>query len=296
MRISQKIVPAVLLALLLSPVSLVAQSDSVAAAVEEESLIAPSLDFIAVQRQDNSIDLKAAMQAKIKGSFYKLRLLKVSFFQVGDTAEKALGFVITNEHGKAVLNVKTAALILPKDGKLAFKAVFSGNKQMEAAEGETSFKRAVLEMRPVKEDSLLTVKLKLLIPGAEADSTLKDLTIGLFVKRSFNPLKIGEGTTDENGEVTIEVPANLPGSDKGDLTLVARLDENEVFGNIEAATVQPWGLPVSDKTENQPRALWSAHPPLWMLITFILLMTVVWGHYIVIVYQLVRLRKEEPAV
>lgn len=294
--IAQNIMHTVLLALLLTPVSLVAQTDSAAAAADEESLISPSLDFIAVQRPDNSIDLKAAMQAKIKGSFHRLRLLKVSFLQVSDTAEKPLGFVITDKLGKAVLNVKAAALVLPKDGKLSFKAVFSGNKQMEAAEGETTFKRAVLEMRPVKEDSLLTVNIKLLVPGAEADSALKDLTIGLFVKRSFNPLKIGEGTTDENGEVTIEVPANLPGSEKGDLTLIARLDDNEVFGNIEAATVQQWGLPVSVQTENQPRALWSAHPPLWMLITFILLMTVVWGHYIVIVYQLVKLRKEEPAV
>jgi hypothetical protein len=295
-RISQKIVQSVLLALLLSPVSLYAQTDSAAAVAEEESLISPSLDFIAVQKSDNTIDLKAAMQAKIKGSFHKLRLLKISFVQVSDTAEKALGFVITDEQGKAVLNVKAATLLAPANGNLSFKAVFSGNKQMEAAEGETTFKRGVLEIRPVKEDSLLTVNIKLLVPGAGADSTLKDLSIGLFVKRSFNPLKIGEGTTDENGELTIEVPANLPGNDKGDLTLFARLDDNEVFGNMEATTVQQWGIPVSDKLENQPRALWSAHPPLWMLITFIVLMSVVWGHYIVIVYQLFRLRKEEPAV
>jgi hypothetical protein len=35
---------------------------------------------------------------------------------------------------------------------------------------------------------------------------------------------------------------------------------------------------------------------MWMLITFIILMTAVWGHYIVIVYELFRLRKEQPAV
>jgi hypothetical protein len=32
-----------------------------------------------------------------------------------------------------------------------------------------------------------------------------------------------------------------------------------------------------------------------MLITFIVLMVAVWGHYIIIVYELIRLRKEQPA-
>ena len=118
--------------------------------------------------------------------------------------------------------------------------------------------------------------------------------IGIFVRRSFSPLKIGEGTTDENGEVIVEIPNNLPGDDKGNITLLAKLDENETFGNLEASTVQNWGLPVSAKIEEQPRALWSAHPPIWMLVTFIVLMVVVWGHFFVIVYELFRLRKEEP--
>jgi hypothetical protein len=75
---------------------------------------------------------------------------------------------------------------------------------------------------------------------------------------------------------------------------MAKLDENEMYGNLEASVVQKWGIPVSDKIQDQPRALWSSHPPLWMLITFFILMAVVWGHYIVIVYQLIKLRKEEP--
>jgi hypothetical protein len=95
--------------------------------------------------------------------------------------------------------------------------------------------------------------------------------------------------------MTVEVPADLPGDAKGNITLLARLDENETFGNLEASVQQQWGKAVSDKSEEQPRALWSSHPPLWMLITFIVLMVAVWGHYIIIVYELIRLRKEQPA-
>ncbi|MBK8785826.1 MAG: hypothetical protein IPN43_04845 [Chitinophagaceae bacterium] len=274
-----------------------AQTDSAATketeTKEEASLISPSLDFIVVQKSDNTIDLKATVKAKIKGTFLNLRLLKITFLQVSDTTEKNLGFIITDERGKATLNVKNEALIMAKDGSLNFKASFAGNKQMETADGEVTVKKAQLQITPVKEDSLLTVKVKFVAPGA-ADSAGKDLTIGIFVNRSFNPLKIGEGTTDENGEVTVEIPANLPGDDKGNITLLAKIDENENYGNLEASVTQQWGIPVSDKQVDQPRALWSVHPPIWMLVTFIALMVIVWGHFLVIVYELFRLRKEEP--
>jgi len=32
----------------------------------------------------------------------------------------------------------------------------------------------------------------------------------------------------------------------------------------------------------------------WMMVTFVILMGAVWGHYLVIIIQLIRLRKEEP--
>jgi len=287
-----------LLIITLMPGNLLAQEDSTQKqepVVEEEaSLISPSLQFISVQKADNSIDLKATLNAKVKGSSIKLPLLKITFLLLTDTAEKELGFVITDGQGKAVLNAKPDALVTDKEGKLHFKAVFAGNKAMEAAEQEVTIKRARLEITPLKDDSLLNVQVKLIEVGTGTETPVKETVVGIFVHRSFNPLKIGEGTTDENGEATVEVPKNLPGNAKGDITLLAKLDENEVYGNLETGITQPWGVPVSDKLQELPRALWSSHPPLWMMITFAVLMCTVWGHYLVIIIQMFRLRKEEP--
>jgi hypothetical protein len=297
------IIYAGLMMLLFIPVSMFAQADSTqkeapaaepAAAEEESSLIGPSLDFITVQKANNTIDLKAAMQAKVKGTFYKLSLLKVSFVLVTETGDIPLGFVITDKYGKAVLNVKADSLKANAEGKLNFKAVFAGNKAMDPAEGEVSIKRARLEITPVKEDSLLTVQVKLIDLGTGAETPVPETALGIFVARLINPLKVGEGTTDADGAASVEIPNNLPGDAKGNITLIARLDENEVYGNLESSVVQPWGLKVSDKLKELPRALWSPHPPLWMVITFTILMVAVWGHYIVIIVQLFRLRKEEP--
>jgi len=261
---------------------------------EEPSLISPSIDFTSVQKGDNSIDLKAGMRAKVKGQFINLYKMKVSFFQVVNEEDIPLGFKITDGNGKAVFNVKGDSLKTDAEGKLNFKVVFAGNKAMESAEELVSFKRGRLEIKPVKEDSLLTVQVKLIDIGTGEETAVKETTVGVFVKRMFLPMKVGEGETDENGEATIEIPNNLPGDANGKLTLIAKVLENETYGEMEASVEEAWGVAVSDIIKKQPRALWSSNPPLWMLLTFIILMVAVWGHYIVIVYQLFRLRKEEP--
>jgi len=280
------------LVLLLLPAGLCAQADS---ASKEGISITPSMQFSTVQKADSSIDLKAVLKTKIKGTPYKLPLLKVSFVAMSDsTTEKKLGFVITDRNGKAVLHIKADSLPADKEGKVHFNALFGGNKQMEPAEGEATIKKARLNITATKGDSSYSVKIKLAdaLTGAPVAKT----TVGIFVKRLFYPLKLGEGTTDDSGEASIEIPAKLPGNAKGDLDLIAKVDENETYGSLEADVHQKWGTAVSDKIQAQPRALWSSHPPLWMLFTFLILMTTVWGHYIVIVYQLFKLRKEEPHI
>ncbi len=269
------------------------QAEAVVAA-EESSLISPTLEFATVQKADNSIDLKVSLRAKVNGSFYILPKVKLSFLQVTETGDRELGFVITDRTGKGTLNLKAGAVAAGADGKYSFKVSYAGSKQMEAAEEELTIKKARLEMVPVKEDSLLTVTVRLIDLSTGTEVPVPETAVGIFVGRMFNPLKIGEGTTDETGEAVIEVQNGLPGDSKGNLTLFAKLDESEDFGKLEASVVQPWGKAISNKIEDQPRALWSSNPPIWMLVTFIVLMSIVWGHYIVIVVQLFRLRKEEP--
>jgi hypothetical protein len=304
----QLVLIAGMLLIFLLPVKLFGQSDTTQVPVtdtatvaaeepseeEESSLISPLVEFKAVQKGDNSIDLKAGLKAKVKNWPVNLYKMKVTFFQVVNDEDKELGFAITDNNGKIVFNVKGDSLKANAEGKVQFKMVFAGNKMIEAAEEVVAFKRARLVITPVKEDSLLTVQVKLVDISTGTETPIKETAVGIFVNRLFMPLKVGEGTTDENGEATVEFPANLPGDGKGNLTLIGRLDESELYGNLEAAVVQQWGTPVSNKIEDQPRALWSSHPPLWMLITFIVLMVVVWGHFIVIVYELFRLRKEQP--
>jgi hypothetical protein len=278
------------------PYNLSGQTDSTAAApaAEEKTSYSPLVEFLSTQKADNSVELKASVKAKINGTLTKLSGLKIEFSMGSDSASTKLGEVYTDNNGVAVLNCKPEQIKIDAEGKLNFKASFAGKDSIDPAEEVLIIKRARLEITPVKEDSLFSVKMKLIDLSTGAETAIPETDLGVFVKRLFSGLKLGEGKTDENGEVSVEIPADLPGDAKGNITLIAKLDDNETYGNLEASVVQQWGTPVSDEIKELPRALWSPHPPIWMLITFVILMTAVWGHYIVIIFELFRLRKEEP--
>jgi len=279
-----------MLVMALLPFMAFSQEDSTAAAEEPET-ISPLVEFTSLQKSDNTIDLKGLFKAKIDGALTKLEGLRVEFFAVGDSEIK-LGDAVTNKNGLALLNIKADGLTPDAEGKLNFKVSYPGNDKYDAAEEVLAIKRARLEVTPMKEDSIMSLQVKLVDLSTGIETPVDAADLAIYVKRLFNPLKIGEGATDETGEVNIEVPSNLPGDVNGNLTLIAKVQDNENYGNIETSVVQKWGQPVSEEMKEMPRALWSPHPPMWMLVTFIILMGTVWGHYIVIIYELFRLKGE----
>lgn len=262
------------------------------AAPEEPELISPLIDFISVQKTDNTIDLKATLKAKVDGNLTRLNGQAVKFIAISGEEEKNLGEVKTDRNGNAILNIKPEGLLPDAEGKLQFKVVFDGSKTMEAGEEVLGIKRARLVMVPVKEDSLYNLQFTLVDISTGAEVPVPEVTISAYVKRLFNPLKVGEGATDESGSAVLTLPTDLPGDAKGMLTIMGRVEENDVYGNLEAVVSQQWGIPVSDKLSSLPRALWSPDPPVWMIVTFFVLMTIVWGHYFVIIYELFRLKGE----
>ncbi len=283
----------ILLPALLS-LSVRAQDSTQAAAAEEK--LSSSAEFISIQKNDDMLDLKTTYKVKLSGVFTKIPGLKVEYFYVADGKDSSLGTAVTDRNGMALLSIKAAGLKPDAEGKLHFKAVFAGNKSFESDTEELAIKRAGIILTPVKEDSLLTLQLKLVDLSSGKEVPVPDADLGVYVKRLFNPLKLGEGKTDSSGEASVEIPAAIPGDASGSITLLAKLEESEQYGNIEISLPEPWGKAVSQEIKELPRALWSPHPPIWMLVTFIILMTAVWGHYIVIVLQLIRLRKEEKDI
>ena len=179
-----------LMMIFLIPGRITAQTDSAAKeAVKETNTYAPLITFVSIQKNDNSVDLKTSVKAKINGTLTSLAGLKIEFTIGADSTSKKLGEAFTDSKGVAILNCKPDQLTTDEEGKLNFKASFAGKDSLEAAEEVVAVKRARLEITPVKEDSLLTVKVRLVDLSTGAETPVPETDLGVFVNRMFRDRK-----------------------------------------------------------------------------------------------------------
>src|SRR5574339_120477 len=108
-----------IISFLIVPVFAFAQTDSTTVPAEKKTY-SPIIEFTSVQKNDNSVDLKAKVNAKIAGTLTKLGGLKMEF-SLGTDSVKTLGETITHRNGIALLNCKGDQLSMDAEGKLNFK-------------------------------------------------------------------------------------------------------------------------------------------------------------------------------
>jgi hypothetical protein len=122
---------------------------------------------------------------------------------------------------------------------------------------------------------------------------LEGVRVRFGVVRTFGLLDLGSDATLDDGTAGVAFPENLPGGSAGTIDVVASVeatkDRSAASGKYTATgagIVVPEAVPF-------PHALWSSKP-LWPLVTIIgALLAGVWGTYVFVVSQLVKLRREE---
>jgi len=163
------------------------------------------------------------------------------------------------------------------------------------AQDETDSGKAVIKLSFIDKDSLkqVTATLEKITPDGK-EAPIKDVEMHFYVDRSYNPLPVGGDvqSTDESGIVTIDFPKDLPGDSIGNITVIARVEDNDELGNLESKKVEKWGVPVINKSLTK-RALWAsgANAPIPLVITVTAMIVLVWGVIIYIVAQLFRIKK-----
>jgi hypothetical protein len=109
-----------------------------------------------------------------------------------------------------------------------------------------------------------------------------------YVPRTFSLLKVGQASIT-GGSSSMEFPTSIPGNHLGYLTLMAKVEDNEIYGNVEASGTINWGKPLpAEKTIN--RGLGDTNAPLWMVYTLIVLLSLVWFHYMYVIFTVIRIR------
>jgi hypothetical protein len=223
---------------------------------------------------------------------FELENAPVTFYAGTEAKVKALGKVITNEEGNAILTVPLLDMPADKEGLITYTVKFAGTPKYSPSEATFSAKPARIKLSFSIQDSLRYVK----IDAFQKNEKLEEVPVGketvlLYVPRLFSLLKIGEVTLDENGSGTLEFPNDIIGDTLGNLNLLARIEENDRFGFVQGQYQINWGVPKQYyKAEVPSRELWTPIAPMWMIITLIIMLAGVWAHYMYAVYELVMIR------
>lgn len=264
-------------------------------ATEEETTYRSRMSLTADQYPDGTIELKGLLRVKYDKGYQVVPEAKISFYVISSEGEEvALEDKMTNDKGISAIQVDKANLIADESGYFTFKARFDGKNQIGESENDLAILPATLSMEATTEDSIYIVKISAIADSPDGPLPVAEQVVSLYVKRMFSLLKVGEAETDEEGYAEIEFPNDLAGDQNANLEISASISETDEYGTLRAKTTKPWGYSVSEETKELPRALWSPHPPAWMVVTFFILMGTVWTHYGIIVYKLFLIRKEKP--
>lgn len=219
--------------------------------------------------------------------------LTFNFFVSDDGEPVELGSAKSDEDGKAILKIEPG-FDFPKDDDnyVNITAVFDGNDNYEATETELQFKDVIIDLDFVEEDGTKYISYSGKIITKDGLIPLADDDVFFYVPRMFSYLKIADGWFEENGEGVAEYPENIIGDSAGRLEVHARILDHWDYGNVDRIQTVDWARKSHLIAAERPtRELWTPIAPLWMIITLIIMLAGVWGHYIYAMYELYMIKK-----
>ena len=244
-----------------------------------------------LKNTDNSRSLTYAVKYKAEnGDLVPAGGVTINF-QCG---VNSLASVKTNQNGIAKYVVPASTrLMYQDDGKLKFVVSVTTNKLVMPKTDEISMKDIEIQMDCKVEDSIKKIFFKAfeLGPNGERKSIPKT-DINFYVPRMFSLLKVGEGSFGEDGTGQFEFPSGIAGDSVGNITIIGRIEENEVYSNVEKQQKIAWGVPENHHIPKFQRALWTAVAPTWMIVTLTILLLGVWAHYGFVFYKLWKIKQE----
>lgn len=263
---------------------------SVSAFSQEKEKITPSILLQYFKNTEGLSSLKAILTWPKDGVDIPLPGMEVSFY-IASGEKKLLKTAVTDNKGIARIPLDDI-LKLPVNnmGLWQFSSEFNGMDTIEITSAEVSVKDAILEMKLTVTDSIKKVSVKATTIKNGQKVPVAGETVIIGVPRMFSLLQIASTSLDKNGTISVEVPGDIPGDKEGNLTIIARFEDNPIYGNVERREVIKWGIPTSYAPTNTHRALWTKTPPMWMIITLSILLIGVWGHYLFAIISLILIR------
>ncbi|MBS1666270.1 MAG: hypothetical protein JST58_02735 [Bacteroidetes bacterium] len=239
--------------------------------------------------------LGVKVKSKIDGKFKQISSIPLALYLDADSTANLIGKVVTDDNGQAVASIPPSL-----KGKWSpftkhdFIAVFDGDKKYEATKADVSIVRAKISIDTSSDKKVLATVYEL------QDTNwvpLKGVDVGFTIRRMDAYLNINETptfSTDSTGQASADFKRdNIPGDLKGNIVLVAKVDDNDKYGNLTAEKIVPWGSKFVAENNFDKRTLFATRnkAPIWLLILAYSIALSVWGTLLILIVNLIKIKK-----
>ncbi len=266
---------------------------------QEDSVVAKELVKLKYFNDNNSVQfLMLENSMKTGNKIEPLNNKKFEVYLDSTNIENLVAKLTTNKNGKA-------KAILPPSLKEAW-ATSSLHKFIVVAEGkeeedpvtELEITKAKIQIDTLSEEGVRSIKVQVMKFEKNEWLPANEVEMKVGIQRHGGILSAGDEetyTTDSSGMVMVELKKDsLPGDEKGNIVLVAKVEENDLYGNLSIEKTVHWGVDKKfEKNFFEQRTLWSTRfrTPFWLLFMAYSIVIGVWGTIIYLIFQMVKIKK-----
>ena len=237
--------------------------------------------------------LVAHTKCKIDGKFQLVPNVEVSFYITSDSsAANLLGKATTNEKGEAALMIPPSAKSeWVKSAKQNFEVVSKASALYDETKANTPVSKAKLKIETSDDKKITVTVLEL---KDTSWTIVKGVDLKVAIKRLDGDLNVNETqtfTTDSTGTISADFKRDsLPGDLQGNLTLIAKVEDNDTYGNLTVEKVVPWGNKFEYTSRFDRRTLFArrGHSPIWLELMAYSIILAVW---IILIHLIGQIRK-----
>jgi hypothetical protein len=258
-------------------------------AKEKAKISLSYLKSSAEQRQ-----LSVEVKSRVDNRYQPVEGLTINLF----LADDLMGNVVTDIKGKGVFRIPSSFIgKMNEIAEFTFVARLEENENYSAKEKELVIREAFLDVDFIIRDSLKLIQATLKEKDSVGGTRIppEGVEIKFLVERPFSRLPIGGkyNMLNKEGAATIEFPDDLPGDSMGHITVVVKIDDSDIYGNIEKTGDVIWGVPTVFDDATIKRTLWAAgaNAPYPLLVLVNSLIVAVWGIMLFILIRIFQIKK-----
>jgi len=267
--------------------------------ISQDTIALPTVLSIKYILPTNKIPyLLVNTKKKIGRKFEPVKGIPISVYFYDTSSNNLLGKTVTDNFGtgKVVfpINFKTSWDSLNTFKFLAISNAPAGKEELSS---EVTIKKSILIIDTLSIDGVKTITAELKEKIGNNWVAIKDIEMKLCIKRMLGDLTVGDAetyTSDSTGIASAEFKRDsLAGDEKGNLLLMAKVEDNDSYGNLIIEKSVPWGKAVHPQNIFLKRALWSTgnRVPIWLLIIALSIIMGVWSTLFYLIKQIFIIKK-----